>query len=205
MLFARLGQIARHRVRLAVLLVAAGLMLWSPGVPQAQSNEEPEEFTTFAVNMGTHTVGTTATLIITVNRWSSQAERENLFTLLREKGMKGFLDAMQKLPRTGSLRTPQSVGYDLRLALQEPGKDGGRRVLIATDRPVSFYEATNRPPSYEYPFTVIDMQLNPDGTGQGTMSVAAKFIPAGKTVIVENYDTQPVRLNKVETRKLNKK
>ena len=47
--------------------------------------------------------------------------------------------------------------------------------------------------------------MPPSGTGQGTMSIAAKIIPAGRTVIIENYDTQPVQLNRVESRKLTKK
>jgi hypothetical protein len=195
----------RLGIGIRVLVAAIGIVLFAAPSSRAQSNAEPEEFTAFAVNMGSYTVGTTATVIITVNRWSAQAEKDKLFTILREKGMQAFLEQLQKAKRVGTLRTPQSVGYDLRLAFEEPGKDGGRRVLIATDRPVGFAEATNRPPSIEYPFTVIDMQLKPDGTGEGTMSIAARFIPAGKTVIVENYDTQPVRLNRIETRKLTKR
>ena len=49
------------------------------------------------------------------------------------------------------------------------------------------------------------MQLPPAGFGQGTLAIAAKIIPAGKTVLIENYDTQPVQLNRIETRKLTKK
>ncbi len=186
----------------AAMLLAA-LLLVAPAA-HAQSNIEPEEFTAFAINMGSYTVGTTASVIITVNRWNSQAERDNLFTLLREKGAKAFLDALQDVKRVGSLRTPQSVGYDLRLALVEPGKDGGRRILIATDRPISFAEARNRPPTIDYPFTVIEMHMPPEGKGEGTMSVAARIVPAGRTVLVENFDTQPVRLNNIESRKLTK-
>jgi hypothetical protein len=37
------------------------------------------------------------------------------------------------------------------------------------------------------------------------MSIAAKIIPAGKTILIENFDTQPVQLNRIETRKLTKK
>jgi hypothetical protein len=200
-----LSGLSRPGIGIRVFVAAIGIMLCAAPSGLAQSNAEPEEFTAFAVNMGALTVGSTATVIITVNRWSSRAEKDELFVTLREKGMKAFLEQLQRVKRVGQLRTPQSVGYELRLAFEEPGKDGGRRVLIATDRPVGFSEATNRPPSYEYPFTVIDMQLKPDGTGEGTMSIAAKFIPAGKTVIVENYDTQPVRLNKIESRKLTKR
>jgi hypothetical protein len=171
---------------------------------RAQTNAQAEEFTAFAVNMGTLTGGGTANLVITVNRWSSDAEREKLFSVLKEKGAEALLETVQDMRRVGTLRTPETIGYELRFAMQEPGKDGGRRVLIATDRPVSFAEARNRPISMEYPFTVIDMQLRPDGTGEGTMSLAAKFIPAGRTVLVENYDTQPVRLNRIQSRKLTK-
>jgi hypothetical protein len=190
---------------LGPLALAAAVSLAVPAsTAQAQSNLEPEEFTAFAINMGIRTGGTTASIIITVNRWSSEAEKNELFSVLRKDGQEALLRALQDAKRLGSLRTPETVGYDLRLAFQEPGKDGGRRVLIITDRPVGFGEASARPQSLDYPFTVIDMQLKPDGTGSGTMSVAAKIIPAGKTVLVENYDTQPVRLNRIESRTLSK-
>lgn len=187
------------------LLTAPAIVLLcavAPAAPLAQSNLAPEEFTAFAVNMGTYTVGTTASLVITVNRWSSAAEREKLLTTVREKGPEALLSVVQGFQRLGTLRTPQTVGYELKFAIQDPLPEGGRRVLIATDRPISFTEATNRPPTIDYPFTVLDMQLKPDGTGSGTMSLAARIIPAGKNIVVENFDTQPIRLNKVESRKL---
>jgi hypothetical protein len=190
------------RVRIALGLSAlAGALLAGP-VMRAQSNQPGEEFNAFAVNMGALTQGSTASLIITVNRWSSEAEKEKVIGTLKEKGPEAMLRVLQDIPRIGSIRTPQSIGYDLRLALSEPGKDGGRRVIIATDRPIGFIEATNRTRTMDYPLTVIDMQLGADGTGTGTMSVAARMIPAGRTVLVENFDTQPVRLTKIESRKL---
>jgi hypothetical protein len=87
----------------------------------AQTNLAPEEFTTFAVNMGARTGGTTANLIITVDRWSSDAEKDKLFDILRTKGQQALLNMLQDVKRVGYIRTPQSVGYDLRLAMQEPG------------------------------------------------------------------------------------
>lgn len=192
-----------RRLTRAVSVTAMALLI-NAGLA-AQTRGEPEEFSAFAINMGALTGGGTAQLIMTVNRWSTDAERIALFTTLREKGADAMLNELQRAKRVGSLRTPNSIGYDIRLALEEPGKDGGRRVLLVTDRPVGFAEATNRPPSIDYPFTVIDIQMPPTGRGQGTMSIAAKIIPAGKTVLVENFDTQPVQLNRVETRKLTKK
>ena len=193
------------RIRGALAVAALGILMLAPFRTVAQSNAEPEEFNAFAVSMGAYAGTGTANLIFTVNRWSSEGDKERIFSALREKGPQAMVDAMQRTPRVGSIRTAQSVGYDLRLALQEEGKDGGRRVILTTDRPINFYEATNRPFTIEYPFTVIDMQIPAKGKGEGTLSLAARIIPAGKNIVIENYDTQPVRLNNIETRRLTKR
>jgi hypothetical protein len=198
----------KRALQFFLAVAAVSLLLPSSRAVDAQTMGEPEEFSAFAVNMGALTSGSTGTtgqLIMTVNRWTPPAERDELLTVVKEKGADALLRALQKTKRVGNLRTPQSVGYELRLALDEPGKDGGRRVILVTDRPVGFAEATNRPHSLEYPFTVIDMQLPAEGRGQGTMSLAAKIIPAGRTILVENYDTQPITLNRIEIRKLTRK
>jgi hypothetical protein len=189
------------------LIFCAVLLTVGAGPALAQTQGDREEFTAFAVNMGALTGGggATAQLIITINRWNTVAERDDLFATLKQKGQEALLNRVRRAKSVGTLRTPNSIGYDLRLALYEPGKVGGRRVLVVTDRPVGFNEATARPLSIEYPFTVIDMQIPKEGFGQGTMSIAAKIIPAGRTVLVEGYDTQPVQLNRIEVRKLTKR
>jgi hypothetical protein len=185
--------------------VAAVILLMGAGTT-GQTHGDPEEFSAFAINMGAYTgTGATAQLLMTVNHWATQAERDAFFTTLKEKSAEALLEQLRRGRRVGSLRTASTVGWDIRLALEEPGKDGGRRVMLLTDRPIGFSEATNRPISFDYPFTVVDMQLPPKGYGQGTLVIAAKIIPAGKTVLIENFDTQPVQLNRIETRKLTKK
>ena len=67
--------------RVGVLSLLALLGVAAPR-SHAQTNAPAEEFTAFAINMGTYTRGTTANLIITVNRWTSEAEKEKLFALL---------------------------------------------------------------------------------------------------------------------------
>ena len=194
-------QSIRRVIGAVLLIVLAG------SAAQAQTQGDREEFTAFAVNMGALTGGSgaTAQLIITINRWNTTADRDEIFGVLKQKGQEALLNQLRRAKSVGTLRTPNSIGYDLRLAMDEPGKDGGRRVLVVTDRPVGFNEATARPLSIEYPFTVIDMQIPKEGYGQGTMSIAAKIIPAGRTVLIEGYDTQPVTLNRIETRKLTKR
>ena len=61
-------------------------------------------------------------------------------------------------------------------------------------RATCFIRSTNRPPTIDYPFSVIDMQFGTDGKGEGTLSLAARIIPAGKNIVVENYDMDIARL-----------
>jgi hypothetical protein len=71
--------------------------------------------------------------------------------------------------------------------------------VLATDRYISFWEATNRPRTVDYPFTVIDLRIGPNGEGEGKMSLFAKVIPdkESNTIVLENYGTQPVLLKNV--------
>ena len=45
-----------------------------------------------------------------------------------------------------------------------------------------------------YPFTIIQMRVDAHGKGEGKMSVATRVTTAGNTIVLENYDAQPVLL-----------
>jgi hypothetical protein len=179
---------------LAVLALVCALALTVGG--SAQTNGSPERYTAMAVNMDR---GAAGTVEIVVNRWSSDKDRTRLLSTLMEKGPEKLLDVLQDMPRVGYIRTPDSIGWDLHYAHEMPMPDGGKRVVLATDRRIGFWEAANRPRSIDYPFTVIEMHLNADGEGSGTMSVATKIIAdkENKIITLENYGTTPVLLQNV--------
>ncbi len=182
------------------IAAAAAVLVLTIGA-HAQTNGQPERFTATAVNMDR---GGSGTLDIVVNRWSTNSERDKLVTTLLEKGEKKLLDALQDTPKVGYIRTPNSIGWDLHYASKRPLPDGGEQVVIATDRPISFREAANQPRSIDYPFTVIEMHLNADGEGNGTMSVATKIMAdkETKTIQLENFGTTPVMLTSVKREKM---
>ncbi len=166
----------------------------------SQTSGQKMRLTAFAVNMNaTSPSAASGEVEINIDRWSTDAEREQLVTTLREKGPQAALAALQKMRPVGTIRTPDPIGYDLRYAHQRPGEDGGTRIVIATDRPIGFWELTNQTRSLEYPFTVIEIHLNKDGTGEGKMSYATKVIVGDEnTVVLENYQQQPVLLQSVK-------
>ena len=181
------------------LVVTTAAVAWlAAAAVTAQTNGSPEEFTAVAVANNNLATGL-ETVLIDVRRWSTDAEREKLVSILREKGPRALLDALQDAPVKGRIRTPDSLGYDLRYAQQTPTAEGGRRVVVVTDRPIGFWEATNRPRSYDYPFTVVQMELDKSGRGKGTLSVATKILAYGNTIELENFATAPVMLTEIKS------
>jgi hypothetical protein len=186
----------------ALYLFAGSLAVLATG-SALQTNGRPERFTAVAVNMGTPGRTWADRVEIVVDRWSTTAERDRLLTTLFEKGPDKLLDALTDLPRVGYFRTPNSIGYDLHYAQRTSLPDGGERIVLATDRYITFWEAANRPRSIDFPFTVIELHINADGMGEGKMSLATKITgdKENKLIVLENYATQPVLLNDVRREK----
>ena len=158
-----------------------------------------ERYVANAIAIGTPGRAAAGTVEIAIERWSTDAERDRLMTVLLEKGPNQLLDELQRLPRVGYIRTPNSIGYDLHYARKAPGVDGGEHVVLATDRYINFWEAANRPRTIDYPFTLIEMHVGPDGKGEGRMSIATRIIHDKKKneIVLENYQSQPVLLTEV--------
>jgi hypothetical protein len=149
---------------------------------------------------------------ISITRWSTDEERKLLITTFLEKGPDKLLDVLQDQKDCGFIRIPgyngpdaQAIrmGWRLRYTRQVPLPEGGRKILIMTDRYISMWEARNNPRSRDYPFTLIEIHLDKDGKGQGKASVATKitFDKEKNQLELENYSSEPVRLNEVKIEK----
>ena len=179
------------------LTAAAAITL----VAHAQTMGTPEHFTASAINMNR---GAAGTIDIVVNRWSSDAERDKLMAVMLNKGPEKLLDALQDMPRMGYFRSGSNLGWDIHFARRAPNPDGGERVILITDRRISFGEAVNQPRSIDYPFTVIELRMNRDGEGEGKMSIATKITvdKDSNMITLENYDIQPVMLTNVKSERV---
>jgi hypothetical protein len=186
----------------AVAASAIALALLTPS-PQIAAQNLPESFTAFAVNMNS-SGPRTFTLDMKIERWSTDAEREKLLGILVEKkkdryrANQDLLKAIQRMPKAGYIRTTRTLAWDLHYARQAPLEDGGRQIILGTDRPVGFWEARNQPRTMDYPFTVLEIRLNKENKGEGKLLVGTQlYIDKNNNLVLENYAIQPVMLNEI--------
>ena len=185
------------RLLWAASAIAAALLATST----LSGQNTKESFTGFAINMNSGP--STATVDITIERWSSDAERDALLAVLAEekdpyKANDKLLHALQKMPKAGYIRTPQTLAWDLRYAHQNPLDEGGRRIVVATDRPIGFREARNQSRTMDYPFTIVEIRLDTNDKGQGKILAGTRLlIDKNNHLVLENYGQQPVRFNEI--------
>ena len=183
--------------RLAPAAVLAVLLILVHGA--AVSAQAPrEEFSATLSNISNvGGVGLTP-LTIRITRWTSDADHERMMELLRDKGQDAFLRALTDQDAVGSIATPVSLKYDFFYAREEPLAEGGRKIFMITDRPMDIYERLNATRSRDYPFTVIEITLDKEGRGQGTLAQLVQLRLLGNFLGIENLATSPMKLADVK-------
>ena len=197
------NRLLRRGPALAVL-VAGTLAASMFQIAEAQTKGAVENFTATAVNV----TGAPDPLKIDLLRWSTDSEREQVFTALSGKGEKEFMSVLAKQPTLGYLWTSESAGYSVRYAYKTSLPDGGDRVIIATDKKLGSWNPQIWKPAgsaagNSYGFTVLELHLNRRGIGEGKSSLFAKITAdnTAKTIALENYAAATLVLKDVkETR-----
>ncbi len=189
------------------------------GLTWAQEAEK-ESFRAHAIVMGIHASGTTTTFQITVSRWSSEEEREELFAALMENDQDVLIRALQKQEECGFIRITGSRGLNttnpraqraaaatrrssfpsqrIRYA-REFRKEGQRRIVLALDRPIPYWEAVSMPRTIDYGLTIVVLDLDEEDKGEGRMAIGVKLKldMDNKQLEIENFSSEPVRLTNV--------
>src|SRR5215475_8640535 len=104
------------------LLGCAVIALLSASSPRtsAQTLGEPEDFTAVAI-VNNNLASGAGTVLIHISRWSTEMERTRLIETLQKEGSDQLLDELKDMRSVGTIRTPDSLAYDLRYAHEQPG------------------------------------------------------------------------------------
>jgi hypothetical protein len=103
-----------------------------------------------------------------------------------------FTAAIGRAPTVGYIWTNGVTGYAIKYAYHAPLPDGSERIILATDRRLGAYTTAWRPatmPVTDYEFTLVEVHLPSNGSGEGKTSLTANVIvdSDAKTVALENY------------------
>ncbi len=192
---------------LSSLLAAAVVVL--PAGAQSITPSATDKLTIhgWAVNMSNTATGANQTIRINIDGWSNPSQRQHLITTFLEKKQDGLIRELEKQPEIGRFNFPgymgpdpnntMRLGTDIRYAMNFPGDDGGRRIVIITPRIIGFRETVNQPRTVDYPFTMFEMRFDKAGKGEGRMAYATQiqFDKKKNSIELENYSSEPVRLN----------
>ena len=137
-----------------------------------------------------------ATLQVHVDRYSPDADRTAVESALKQGGYAGFLNALRKAPQVGRVQVGERQ-FDIRWARQTNTPNGGRTIVVVTDKPMFFVGggAADAKPRAGYDVGLIQMTVDGVGFGSGTMAAAARVRPGGEAgVQVDDYADEPIKL-----------
>jgi len=195
---------------LATAVAAIACLAVSPR-PDAAVSAGPvvERLVATALNMTGGVPEPAGRIDIVIERWSTDAERENLLRTTIDSGPARLLDALHMVRRrAGFVLSPGLQGLGARARTRrarnfqfahEIKTPAGRQVVIATDQHLGFGDPALSALPSDYEFTLIDIRFGPDGVGVGKLAPETKvsYNKEKKAIELENYGTLPEQLSGV--------
>jgi len=174
------------RVWLLAVLVLFSVSIMSNAAAQVAL---PAQFSATAIGQAGAAAGKSIGVTIYLTGLTSDQDIQEYTATLKSKGQDGLVSALEKAQDVGRVAPTGSVG-------------SGFRIVMATNRPISFGELSNSSRSRDYPIGIVILNLDKDGNGAGLLSAACKvkFNKKGE-LEVEHYGQKPLRLANVRREK----
>jgi hypothetical protein len=124
---------------------------------------------------------------------TTDAEVQQLAMALKSGGMDALEKAMDKM-ENGRVTPVKTTGTSVAV-VRTKKTDKGQRITMVTNRPITFPELWNSTRSADYPFGIVQLDLDDQGKGEGSIIVAAKIeFTADNQITVESYGIGPSKL-----------
>lgn len=182
-------------------IVIAAMIVSTVGIAGAQRATFTGTVVIYGTGLNTRT--TTDTFTLTLNNTTSPAEAQRLLGTLQSGGQDDLRDALRHSD-VGRFSIGGHVGLPVEAAVVE-NVDGRLRIRAVLERWQGFGEIWRGGRSLDYPFSYIEMYVDPQrGSGEGTFIAAAKIRwrndHGQNQVEIEDFGTFPGRLMGVKMR-----
>jgi hypothetical protein len=180
------------------MLMMVGVMAGGQSLPAGTERQTLETFLATAVVQTAVGGKATTPLSVTVDRKMSEREADALAEAFRRSGASGLRKALEGVAPTGVLKLGNGPSTPTRITIERP-TDKGRLLTIVTDTPVLFLGAgvPGAKTKAGYDFAVLDLEVDADGRGAGTLAPAARLSVKEGAFVVEDYGSELVRLTAV--------
>jgi hypothetical protein len=163
---------------------------------------EKQVYTGTVVGIGSPRV-TSRPFTLTIRGTTSEEEYKRYTDILVSEGQDDLLKAIRK-QNLGTFQIGSEVGRDVNL-VRVRNTPEGRRVTLLFERWLQLFELRYGTRSENYPFTYVELYLNSEGKGEGTMIPAARIKidkdEEASRIEVENFGIYPARLIGVRARR----
>ncbi|MBP6003758.1 MAG: hypothetical protein KA746_10025 [Pyrinomonadaceae bacterium] len=151
---------------------------------------------------GANTRSTTRTFTMNINGSTSSEDVQRYLTVLQDGNQDDLLRAIRR-NNLGSFSLGGSLGPRLNAVVSDQTEDGKTRIRIVFERWMNLSEVRFGYRSRDYPFSYIEVIVDPKtGRGEGTYFQAARIrARANNTVEIEDFGTFPSRLMGVRLRR----
>ena len=144
---------------------------------------------------------------IRVREWTTEEDRQQVLTEIKEASAQSTRNrnravarALRGASRVGSMNLQAQTSWPIRYSRMTKMDDGKLRIVLATDRPVSFTEAMNQGSAVgDFDVTLIEMTLDAEGNGEGVLSLGTevRWNDKEERLEVTNFSSQPIKLGNV--------
>ena len=184
----------------AIALICSALLLCS-----AAKAQETYTGTIISYGTGFNTRLSTGTFTLRINRQTSEDRAQRLLGLLQEGSDDRLLNELDR-DDVGTFSINGHIGPHVN-AVRESTVNGQRRIFAVLRRWMTFGEIRGGYRSTDYPYSVIELYIDPrTGKGEGTYIAAARISwrqekRSGQNQIeIEDFSTYPARLVGVTSR-----
>ena len=192
---------AQHKRSLGYLLSLTAILVFGIGV-NAIAEDQKEVFTAFVINKSRSALNNTATVRISIDRWTTEEEYTTLVTALVNEGHEGFVKVLHGQEPTGFVRSQQAsetVGGLPRIVTRFARKitQGDKTIInVVTDRPM---RAKEDPEYKRFNVSALRLELSAEGKGEGVVHVALQvgYDKEKKQLVLKSANTDPIHLTNV--------
>jgi len=165
--------------------VGVGLLMFPTAL--GEDKPKPDHFSAVWAVVGGSAGGKTVPIDIRINRYNTDEEIKNFADILVEGGQSRLRAALEK-EDVGQLSATGSVGVPI--AIARKSTQGDKTIIrVVTARTLSFVELYYSGRSVDYPFTILQLEVDREGKGTGTAIGAAsiKFNKEKNTYVIESF------------------